>query len=114
MFDLHALIHLLSYWWEREWERMPCYTTWQKRKRLQMTCMCYVIGGTVVSVRCHAVKGGGFSENVDSELAGLDLHFQQVPRRGWCCHSRDHTLNVKGLRAPRETTMLWFLGFIQH
>lgn len=34
------------------------------------------------SVGCHAVKGGGFSENADSELAGLDLPFQQVPRRG--------------------------------
>lgn len=28
----------------------------------------------MVSVRCHEVMGGGFSENVDSELAGLDLH----------------------------------------
>lgn len=74
MFALHSFTHLLSYWWEREWERMSFYKTWQKGK-IQMACMCCIIGGTVVSVRCHAVKGGEFSENVDSELANLDLHF---------------------------------------
>ena len=44
--------------------------------------MCCIRGAIVVSIQRRAVKVGRLdvNENVDSEWAGLGLHFQQAPR----------------------------------